>query len=370
MLISICIPHYNRARYLLVVLDSILRQDHPEIEVVISDDCSADESAQVVPAYIASRSAGTRVRFKYVRQAKNLGFDGNLRAALAGGAGEYLFILGNDDALARPETLTNLARTLVGLGFPDAIFTNFYAYGREDERASRAAQTRLLGSGPDAAARNYRSFSFVGGVVFKRTAFELHDTPAYDGSIYYQIYLAARIAAAGGTLASIAESMVAKDVVIDGKPANSFVDTLARDNAALQPKTGGLDQVARVACEAILPYAAAGDRDRYAFLIISQILALTYPYWLCSYRKLGVPRAAMNLALGCFPPRLIRVGGLSLFVRARLFALYVAVTASGLLLPVWVLEGAKERLRALSSRMLAAGRRGSRDLLAAQESPR
>lgn len=368
MLISICIPHFNRVQHLLVVLDSILCQDHPDIEVVISDDCSTDESAGVIPAYISSRSAGSQVRFTYIRQQRNLGYDGNLRAALAAGAGDYLFILGNDDALAYPDTIKNLVRILTSLGRPDAIFTNFHAYGREEDRATRASQTRLLGSGPDAAARNYRSFSFVGGVVFKRTAFVEHDTSAFDGSIYYQIYLAARISAAGGSLASISESMVAKDIVIDGKPASSFVDTLARDNAVLQPKTGGLDQVARVACEAILPYVAPEYTDRYTFLIVSQILALTYPYWLCSYRKLGVPRAAMNLALGCCPPRLIRERGFSLFVSARLFVLYVAVTVPGLLVPVWILEGSKELARALSSRMLTAGRE-SRDVLGAQESP-
>ena len=40
MLISICIPQYNRVKYLLVVLDSIRAQNYSEIEVIISDDCS------------------------------------------------------------------------------------------------------------------------------------------------------------------------------------------------------------------------------------------------------------------------------------------------------------------------------------------
>ena len=78
MLISVCIPHYNRSRYLLAVLDSIRVQDHPEVEVIISDDCSTDDSAEVIPKYLASVEGSTQVRFKYMRQPKNLGYDGNL----------------------------------------------------------------------------------------------------------------------------------------------------------------------------------------------------------------------------------------------------------------------------------------------------
>ena len=44
MLISICIPHYNRAEYLIKVLDTIKDQTYKNIEVVISDDCSKDDS--------------------------------------------------------------------------------------------------------------------------------------------------------------------------------------------------------------------------------------------------------------------------------------------------------------------------------------
>ncbi len=341
MLISICIPHYNRVRHLLVVLDSIVSQDYTDIEVIISDDCSIDDSSKVIPDYIAGTIAQSRVRFTYIRQLKNLGYDGNLRAALAAAQGEYLFILGNDDALAKPTTITSLVTTVGELGLPDIAFTNFHAYGRENEVARRAGDTRLFGAGPDVAARHYRSFSFVGGVVIKRSAFKQHDSDDYNGSIYIQIYLAARIISAGGNLASIAESMVAKDVVVDGKAANSYMDALASNNNKIIPRTGGLDQVGRVACDAILPYVPRLQRGQYLFLIYYQIFAYTYPVWLYAYRKQGVFRAAFNLALGCFPPRLITVREVPFFVNVRLLLLYFGATFFGLLLPVWFLENLK-----------------------------
>ena len=354
MLISICIPHYNRAQHLLVVLDSIRSQDYSNIEVIISDDCSVDDSSKVIPDYIAAHRAQSRVRFTYIRQLRNLGYDGNLRAALAAAQGEYLFILGNDDALAKSTTITRLVTIVTELGLPDIAFTNFHTYGSENDVARRAANTRVFGAGPDVAARHYRSFSFVGGVVIKRSAFKQHDSDHYDGSIYIQIYLAARIISAGGTLASIAESMVAKDVVVDGKAANSYTDTLASKNYKITPRTGGLDQVGRVACDAILPYVPPSQQGQYLFLIYYQIFAFTYPAWLYAYRKQGVFRASFNLALGCFPPRLITVREVPFSVHARLLLLYFGATLFGLFLPIWLLGNLKHYAYKFSKKLLTA----------------
>ena len=84
MLISICIPHYNRSKYLLVVLESIRDQDYTTTEVIISDDNSTDDSVYLIPEYIAALEGRTPIKFRFIRQPKNLGYDGNVRASLAG----------------------------------------------------------------------------------------------------------------------------------------------------------------------------------------------------------------------------------------------------------------------------------------------
>jgi glycosyltransferase involved in cell wall biosynthesis len=337
MLISVCIPQYNRSKYLLAVLESIRVQDYPDVEVVVSDDCSSDDSSVAIPRYIAQVKDTTQVRFNYIRQPKNLGYDGNLRAALAAGTGEYLFVLGNDDALPQPHTLSRLAVILDQLNYPDVSFTNFHPAGHPEDVQRRARTTAVIGSGPAVALENFRSFSFVGGLVFKRSAFREHDTAAYDGTVYVQIYLAARTIAAGGTVAAIGESLVAKDVRFPGEEINSYLDTLVRNNQRLHAELGGLDQVGRVGCEAILPYVPAGSRQRYLRKIYTQLLLLTYPYWLLNYRKNGVYRAAVNLALGCFPSSLIKVSEVSLFSYLSLIVVYLGSTVVGLLVPVGLL---------------------------------
>jgi len=337
MLISVCIPQYNRSKYLLAVLESIRIQDYAEVEVVVSDDCSTDESLEVIPQYIAAVENTTTVHFNYIRQPKNLGYDGNLRAALGAGKGEYLFVLGNDDALPTKDTLSQLAGILARLNYPDVAFTNFHLWGRPDEVQRRAKTTAVLGAGLEVAVKTFRSFSFVGGLVLKRAAFEQHDTAKYDRSVYVQIYLAARTIASGGTVAAISESLVEKDVTFPGEQVNSYLDTLAKNNRSLHRELGGLDQVGRVGCDAIALCAPSRSRQRYVRRIYAQLLMFTYPYWLLNYRKQGVYRAAVNLALGCFPTNLARHTEVSLLTQFYLIAIYVAATTVGLVIPVTIL---------------------------------
>ncbi|MCG2794067.1 MAG: glycosyltransferase [Weeksellaceae bacterium] len=46
-LISVCIPTYNGAKYLQVVLDSVKAQTYKNIEVIISDDDSQDQTLDI-----------------------------------------------------------------------------------------------------------------------------------------------------------------------------------------------------------------------------------------------------------------------------------------------------------------------------------
>lgn len=351
MLISVCIPHYNRSKHLLAVLESIRVQDHPEVEVLISDDCSTDDSAEVIPRYIKSVASSSHVRFVYIRQPGNLGYDGNLRAALSAATGEYLFILGNDDGLSSESALSQLSSILTQLNYPGVALTNYHPFGSRSRSSRRARSTALIGSGPELAVRTFRNFSFVAGIVMKASSFKAHNTVSFDNSVYIQIYLAARSIASGETFATIADAMVEKDLEVDGQKVNSYTDHLLSNNRTIHRETGGLDQVGFVAAEAILPFVASKDRQRYLFRIYAQLLAFTYPYWLLSYRKQKVYRAAVNLALGCFPTYLTKRSSVSLRVCICLLPVFVTSTAAGLLLPISLLEAMTLRLVRLSKKI-------------------
>lgn len=351
MRISICIPHYNRAQYLLVVLESIRRQTYSDIEVIISDDCSTDDSASVIPAYIARVGADSHVTFRYVRREKNGGYDINTRTSLELATGEYLFILGNDDALATDHTVADLVGILETLGMPDVAFGNYCLYGDRNHVGRRALSTAVIGKGPSVAIKAFRSFSFVAGIIFRRNAFEAYNTSKHDGTVYVQMYLGARIIAAGGVLATIDVPLVAKDVVVGGVDTSSYRDTLKRDNSKFMKKAGGLNAVAGVVCDAILPYVAPDQRRNYAISIYQQILTKTYAHWLHQYRKDGVYKAALNLALGCAPSDLMRFGYKDAMTHIRILPTYLFVTSIGLFAPLWLLDRLKAQLYLRSKRL-------------------
>ena len=75
-LLSICIPTWNRAKYLRISLESFLKQlrgiDRQEVELFVSDNCSDDETPTVVKEYVQKGLPIT-----YNRNEENLGASGN-----------------------------------------------------------------------------------------------------------------------------------------------------------------------------------------------------------------------------------------------------------------------------------------------------
>jgi glycosyltransferase involved in cell wall biosynthesis len=61
------IPTYNQAKYISKAIESALNIDYPNIEVIVSDDCSTDNTEEVVSKYLSDD------RFKYIKNEKNLG---------------------------------------------------------------------------------------------------------------------------------------------------------------------------------------------------------------------------------------------------------------------------------------------------------
>ncbi len=91
-LVSICIPAYNAERFIAATLESALRQDYANLEIVVSDDRSTDRTPEIVQAY---ESRGVRL----IRQARNLGMTGNMNAVILASRGKYAVKLDSDDLL-------------------------------------------------------------------------------------------------------------------------------------------------------------------------------------------------------------------------------------------------------------------------------
>jgi glycosyltransferase involved in cell wall biosynthesis len=104
--LSVCLTTYNRAALLPKSLDSLLAQTRQPDELIISDDCSQDDTPAVVERY--------RNKFpnlKYHRNSKNLYMPGNLNAAIQMCTGEYVANLHDADEYA-PTLLEDWERSL------------------------------------------------------------------------------------------------------------------------------------------------------------------------------------------------------------------------------------------------------------------
>lgn len=94
---SICIPTYNRSGWLSTAIESIVSQPgfDERTEIVVSDNASTDNTAEIMEGWLQRHG-----NVRYHRVPDNLGFDHNIIEVLTLAAGEYCWLLGDDDKLS------------------------------------------------------------------------------------------------------------------------------------------------------------------------------------------------------------------------------------------------------------------------------
>jgi glycosyltransferase involved in cell wall biosynthesis len=91
-LISIALCTYNGEKYLCEQLDSICAQSYQNIEIIIQDDCSTDDTEALLKSY-----AATDNRIDLSLNQENLGYNRNFEKALQRCRGEFIAISDQDD---------------------------------------------------------------------------------------------------------------------------------------------------------------------------------------------------------------------------------------------------------------------------------
>ena len=95
--VSILMPVYNVAPFLREAMDSILTQTFQDFELIVLDDCSPDNSAEILDTYTDERI----VRY---RGEKNMGLSNVLNVGMAIARGEFIARMDSDD-ISTPERL-------------------------------------------------------------------------------------------------------------------------------------------------------------------------------------------------------------------------------------------------------------------------
>lgn len=112
--VSVLIKSYNHAAYVRRTIESVLGQSFQDFEIVVTDDASTDETADVVRSY-----KDTRIKLEV--SPVNLGISGAMNATIARARGRYLAILNSDD-WALPDRLRRQAAFLDGAGDVSLVF--------------------------------------------------------------------------------------------------------------------------------------------------------------------------------------------------------------------------------------------------------
>ena len=120
-LVSIVMGTYNGSEFLREQMTTLLAQTYPSIEFVIIDDCSTDETYQVLQDYAASDS-----RIRLLRNTTNLGYNRNFEQAVKAANGDFIAIADQDD-IWEVEKISEMMKSwnkpdLVMLHSPSALF--------------------------------------------------------------------------------------------------------------------------------------------------------------------------------------------------------------------------------------------------------
>ena len=194
MKISVCIPTYNQAAYIGLTIRSVMVQTLLPDEIIVSDDCSTDNTLEILEKLAAEISMLT-----IIRQQTNQGIAGNTDACLRAATGEYIVKLDSDDALL-PDYIKTLSALLTE--HPEAGYA--HAAVREIDHNGHAGEPRRLlrGAGfvssEDAlksALKGYRVAANI--LMFRKEALEKVDYIQCTQDFAEDYFLSVCIAKAG-----------------------------------------------------------------------------------------------------------------------------------------------------------------------------
>lgn len=89
-LVSIGIPTFNRSKQLSIALKNIIDQDYKNLEIIVSDNNSSDDTKLIVSKFDDER-------IKYHKNEKNIGMHGNFNKCIEIATGKFFLLLSDDD---------------------------------------------------------------------------------------------------------------------------------------------------------------------------------------------------------------------------------------------------------------------------------
>lgn len=207
-LLTIAIPTWNRATLLRLTLEQIHREISGLpvglVEVLVSDNCSPDDTPAVVEQAVKSGLA-----VNYTRNQGNIGSDANIAQCFNFAKGEYVHILGDDDLIVDgclEILLSRLSSSVYGV-------VCFRPYGFEvdfrKEHPGFGGRERIFDDGGEFLAAIGPHMTLISSCVINRKLLSPLDAQHFCGGSLVQVHLVIRAALASGKNLFIDKYMIA-----------------------------------------------------------------------------------------------------------------------------------------------------------------
>lgn len=186
IILSICIATFNRANFISATLESIIKQVDKNIEIVIVDGASKDNTSKIIEPYLTKYSF-----IRYYRESKNLGVDRDYNKAVNYSNGKYVWLMTDDD-LVKPGAIKKIIRSIINkynLIIINSEIKNLDMSRVFEERRLKIYRDKVYNKNEiekffiDTA--DY--LSFIGSVVIRRDLWKKRDKKSYYGSLFIHV---------------------------------------------------------------------------------------------------------------------------------------------------------------------------------------
>lgn len=144
-LVSVVVLTYNSSNTVLETLDSIAAQTYKNIELIISDDCSKDDTVKVCEEWLEKNKCNF-VKYRIITISKNTGVSGNANRAYKAASGSWIKVVAGDDILL-PECVESNVNYISIHQDAQLVFSKIIPFGSLDYTNSYFYKVFLFGYG-------------------------------------------------------------------------------------------------------------------------------------------------------------------------------------------------------------------------------
>ena len=194
--LSFCIPTYNRANFLKDTLESIISQATEEIEIVIVDGASTDNTSEIVALFQKQFS-----NILYHKGIQNMGVDRDMATSVELARGEYCWLMSSDDLVKKDAVAKVLSEIkseaeiyLCNTTLADALLNpirdaNFLSNKRNSDVFVISDKLELMRYF-NFASTLHTLFSYMSVLIFNRNRWcQIGFNESFNGSYYAHVYI-------------------------------------------------------------------------------------------------------------------------------------------------------------------------------------